>query len=49
MRFAARVKAARLSNPSTIFRSAYSVTTMAPSISMPSPSSMPNITMKLNV
>ena len=49
MRLAASVNAARLSKPSTILRSAYSVTTIAPSISMPRPSNMPNITMKLKV
>ena len=49
IRFAAATYASLGDMPSAILRSAYSVTTMAPSISMPSPSSMPNITMKLNV
>ena len=48
IRFAAIAKASRRPTPSAIFLSAYSVTTMAPSMSMPRPRSIPNITMKLN-
>ena len=41
--------ASRELNPSVIFRSAYSTITIAPSISMPSPSNNPKITIKLYV
>jgi len=47
MRLAAFKYAWLALSPAVIFRSANSTTTMAPSISIPSPSSIPNITMKL--
>ena len=48
IRLAAVMYACFFSMPSDIFLSAYSITTMAPSINMPSPSNIPNITIKLN-